>query len=277
MYSHTPILNPEEINLSNTDISKNNKKVVDAFIFYNELEMLDMRFEEHYDYVDYFVLVESDRTFTSKPKKLFFKENYERYSKYLDKVKHFIVKDLTNANAWVNEYQQRDYLNHGISSLNLSDDDIIFISDVDEILDTETIQKIKNFDFKNHSYHLRQDMYYYNLECKLSDFWHLAKVCDYGYYKNINSPSIIRQQRCNIILNGGWHFSYFGDPSFIKNKINNFSHQEFNTEEFTDLEKIKDRIKNGKDLFERNNEIKITLVNPLESLYLPKNKKILMK
>lgn len=275
MTRYRAILNPLEISLDNISNDKNNKKVVDAFLFYNELEMLDLRFKELYDFVDYFVIVESPYTFTSKPKELFFKENYERYSKYLDKVKHVVVQDLTSKDPWVNEYRQREGLHQGISSLGLRDDDIIFISDVDEILDVDFIEKIKNFDFKNQAYHLRQIMYYYNLQCQLKDFWHLAKVCNYYYYKTYNSPSTIRQQRCNILLNAGWHFSYFGDAEFIKNKINNFSHQEFNKDEFTDVEKIKTRVTNGKDLFDRGDEVKILLVNPDETTYLPKNKEML--
>lgn len=275
MIDYKPILDPIEIDLNNIDLVNRDSKVVDAFLFYNELEMLDLRFEELYDYVDYFILVESNHTFTSKPKKLFFKENYQRYSKYLDKVKHVIVEELTSPNAWINEYKQREGLGYGISSLDLGDNDIIFISDVDEILDSNTVRQVKSFDFAGQAYHLRQDMYYYNLTCKLTDFWHLAKVCNYNYYKEFNSPSIIRQQRCNIILNGGWHFSYFGDPEFIKNKINNFSHQEFNIDEFTSVENIKNKIKNGKDLFGRDNEIKINLTEPDKIEYLPKNKNML--
>ena len=46
--------------------------------------------------------------------------------------------------------------------------------------------------------------------------------------------------------------SYFGDEYFIQNKILNFSHQELNNSNFTDLEKIEERVKNSSDLYDRN-------------------------
>jgi beta-1,4-mannosyl-glycoprotein beta-1,4-N-acetylglucosaminyltransferase len=70
-----------------------------------------------------------------------------------------------------------------------------------------------------------------------------------------------------VILNGGWHLSYFGDANFIKNKIENFSHQELNTNNFTDLVKINEKINNCVDLYDRNIEIK--KINIEDNNYLP--------
>ncbi len=55
------------------------------------------------------------------------------------------------------------------------------------------------------------------------------------------------------INNGGWHFSYFGDIDFIKNKIQNFAHQEFNNPKYLDNKKIEEQIRNCDDLYFRNN------------------------
>ena len=65
----------------------------------------------------------------------------------------------------------------------------------------------------------------------------------------------IRFYNCPIIKNAGWHLSYFGNEKFIKNKLENFSHQEFNKVEFTDEKLIKERINNGNDLFDRPTSI----------------------
>jgi len=48
------------------------QKLVDAILFFNELDLVELRFEELYDSVDYFLVVESTKTFTGKPKRLFF-------------------------------------------------------------------------------------------------------------------------------------------------------------------------------------------------------------
>jgi hypothetical protein len=66
------------------------------------------------------------------------------------------------------------------------------------------------------------------------------------------------------IKHGGWHLSYFGTAEFIKNKIENFSHQEYNTPNFTEIGSIDNKIQSRQDIYDRN--IKL-LKN--ESSYLP--------
>ena len=39
-------------------------KIIDSFIFYNELDLLEYRLSILNEYVDYFILVESSYTFT---------------------------------------------------------------------------------------------------------------------------------------------------------------------------------------------------------------------
>jgi hypothetical protein len=66
--------------------------------------------------------------------------------------------------------------------------------------------------------------------------------------------------------------SYFGDSTFIKNKLENFSHQEYNSDTYTNLDKISEKINNGLDLFNRDqnnisNSIQKIPIN--DNLYLP--------
>ena len=121
-------------------------KVIDCFIFYNELDMLEFRLNELNDVVDYFVLVECIKTHTNNDKELYFENNKNRFSKFLDKIVHIIVKDnipQTNS-AWDRENYQRDCIDEGIKKLSLNMDDIIIIADLDEIPDAKTVQNIKN-------------------------------------------------------------------------------------------------------------------------------------
>ena len=252
-------------------------KVIDCFIFYNELDMLEFRLEELNDFVDRFVIVESTKTFVGKEKSLIFEENSSRFEKYLHKITHVVENNMDNRNPWTNETTQRNAIDKGIKSLNLNENDIILISDVDEIPDTKTLSEFKK-NGVNQLLTLRQEMYYYNLTCKFNGVWHFPKAIDYLTYKIYGSPQKIRMSQGKIIYNGGWHFSYFGDADFIKNKINNFSHQEYNSNEFTNKEHIEEVIKNGKDLFKREKDnITYTIVKPDENPYLPKNYKKLLK
>jgi beta-1,4-mannosyl-glycoprotein beta-1,4-N-acetylglucosaminyltransferase len=102
----------------------------------------------------------------------------------------------------------------------------------------------------------------------MNDKWGGAKMLLYKKYIELNtSCSNIRNITCPTIVNGGWHLSYFGDKYFIQNKIQNFSHQEYNNSEYTDIDKIEQRVKNDSDLYDRY--IHILKIKIEDNPYLP--------
>ena len=237
-------------------------KVIDCFIFYNELDN---------DVVDYFVLVECIKTHTNNDKELYFENNKNRFSKFLDKIIHIIVKDnipQTNS-AWDREKYQRFCIDEGIKKLNLNNEDIIIIADLDEIPDTKTVLNLKNNGVDG-IYNLEMDLYYYNITCKYDKKWLQPKILNYGSYIKYNSPHVIFRELPNIpiIKNGGWHFSYFGDVEFIKNKLRNFTHEELNNDFMLNDERITKQIKNSSDLFERSHET-FNYIDVNDNTYLP--------
>lgn len=239
--------------------------------------MLKFRLEYLNDIVDYFVLVESKKTFVGKSKDLFFEKSKNLFEEYSNKIIHIIVDNESYSNPWINEKNQRNSIDNGIKKLTMCDDDIIIISDVDEIPDKNTLREIKEKEnFKIGFFN--QDLYYYNLTCKFNGKWKASKICTYEYYKNINLPQVIRNTGGEKIEKGGWHFSYFGDVNFIKNKIENFSHQEYNNSEFTNINHIENMILNGKDLYKRENKnITYTTIKIEDNDYLPDNYEKLLK
>jgi beta-1,4-mannosyl-glycoprotein beta-1,4-N-acetylglucosaminyltransferase len=253
-------------------------KVIDCFIFYNEIDMLKFRLKELNDCVDFFVLVECIKTHQNNDKELFFENNKHQFTEYLDKIIHIIVKDnipTGDENAWYRENYQRRCIDIGIKKLNLNNDDIIIISDLDEIPDSNTINNIKNSNNFNGIYILEQDLYYYNLNTKYNSKSTLAKILNYGSY-NGDPQSLRGNNTIPTIKNGGWHFSYFGDVKFIKNKLLNFAHREFNNEFYLNDERITKKIQNNTDLFDRN-EFIINNIDIKDNNYLPKNYKDLLK
>lgn len=254
-------------------------KIIDGFIFYNELELLNYRLNVLNDVVDYFIIVESTHTFVGKEKTLYYQENKELFNEFQDKIIYVIVDDLpykypnidiSKKQQWLNEKFQRNAISRGLKKLNLHDDDIIIISDLDEIVDPNTLESIKKKDIHipNNIASLFMDMYYYNLNTKLQFIWEYPKILLYKMFISSNKTcSEIREESYISINNGGWHLSYFGDAMFIKNKLENFSHQEFNKEEYTNLENIDKRVKNNLDLFERN--IRLNTINIKNNDYLP--------
>jgi beta-1,4-mannosyl-glycoprotein beta-1,4-N-acetylglucosaminyltransferase len=242
--------------------------IIDCFLFYNECDMLEYRLEVLFNSVDYFVIVESTLTFAGNEKKLFFKENSERFEKYKSKIIHIIVDDTPQTdNAWDRERFQRNSIKRGIEKIVCKDDDLILISDVDEIPDISTIKNCENYIKRVHMVMLEQDFYYYSLNYDQIKKWYFARVITYSLFKHFSSSSEkIRSTQCNVLQKGGWHLSYFGGAEFIKNKLEQFSHQEFNNENYTNINKIKYKVENGINLFD-NVKFKYVLVK--DNQYLP--------
>jgi len=258
----------------------NKIKIIDCFTFYNEIDMLTFRLNVLNDIVDYFILVESNQTHVGKSKPLFFNENKDLFNKFSEKIIHIIVDlpfdnnniNIKNEDQWKNENFQRNCISQGLDKIKdiLNDNDMIIISDVDEICDPNTLFKIKNKDIKNDINVLEQDFYYYNLNSKRNESWYHSKIITYKKYKELNiSCNDIRFLQGTIVKNGGWHLSYFGNASFIQNKLKNFSHQEFNSNVFTDIEKIEEKINKQIDLFNRDKNNNMTNISIDDNTYLP--------
>jgi beta-1,4-mannosyl-glycoprotein beta-1,4-N-acetylglucosaminyltransferase len=295
---------------------------IDCFIFNDELDMLEFRLEEHSDFFDYFIIVESELSHSGLKKPLYYLENKIRYSKFNHKIIHVvshlpevILDNLTpeeyyqilnepvypNLNdcytldslskrgeyhwgAWIREHLQRDDILIGIKQLNLNDNDIIYLSDVDEIIDGDILNVITNkqdntlnFPYNipiDRIYCVIQKFFYYNLESRVYHDWDFARIFNYKSFKEIGNFNSIRYLRgYPPIGNYGWHFSFFGSTKQIMNKIKSYSHQEFNNDEITNEENIEKRIQNSVDVLMRDNGEKnkmITHIEFNENEYWPK-------
>ena len=248
------------------------KQIIDCFIFYNELDILYYRLIILYDIVDKFVIVEANQTFSGNPKKLFYEENKHLFKRFEDKIIHIVVDlphvypmDYSKNAQWENEYYQRNCITKGIDRLN--DNDLIIISDLDEIPDPTTLLQIKNGK-EMAGITLVQDMYYYNLNTKHELKWISLRIVTYKYYLTTTPQKIRETKDFPRVENGGWHLSYFGDKEFIKNKIKSFSHQEYNYEEYTNEEVIENKIKNNQDLFNRS-YVPCKYISTEDNKYLP--------
>ena len=256
-------------------------KIFDCFTFYNEIEMLHVRLEELYDFVDYFILCEAPLTFRGKTKNLFYEENKKMFEKYNDKIIHIVDNEIPKNidDTWQREFHQRDYLNEGLKKFNLNKNDQIIISDIDEI---PSVKKLKKILPVNWVYSLEQEFYYYNLNNKLSKKWRASKILNYQTYvdKFDRSPQKVRSVHDyrkifnlkinrNIIKNCGWHFSYFGGVDNIINKIQSISHFENDTNDFKNREHIANSINRGEDIFDTK-EFKINKIKKINVKKLPK-------
>ena len=176
-------------------------KIVDCFIFYNELDLLEYRLNVLWDIVSFFVICEASTTFIGNSKEYYLENS--RFDSYRSKIIQlkidlpYLIPDISKNEQWLNELTQRNFLYNGVN---------------------------------------------------------------YLYEKNKITDNDL------IIINGGWHLSYFGDTKFIQNKIDNFSHQEINITE----EEIKERMDKGIDI-SGNKSVLYNNVKIKDNNYLPPN------
>ena len=261
-------------------------KIIDCFQFYNEMDLLKYRINLLKDVVDRVIIVESTHTYVGNEKALYFDEFKKEFPSYNnDRIIHVIVDDFPHKapdiqlgpsfenHQWINERFQRDCINRGLEQISdLENEDIIIVSDLDEIPDPRTIQKIKNGEIDVSINHMEMSMYYYNLNTIHRNYWCCGFLYKYGELLDKSyTLSEIRMKSLDTpnITNGGWHLSYFGDISFIQNKLREFAHVEYRGDEYTDENFIKNKIDIANSLFDRNNESGITKQSIKDNTYPP--------
>ena len=165
-------------------------KIFDCFMFYDEEMMLDIRMNILNNHVDYFIIVESNKFHNGEKRGLKF--DIKKYSKFKDKIIYVVhdenLKQLENINqnddegtksykliynAHLRENDQRNFIIKGLDKS--SENDLILVSDVDEIPNLENIE-IKNIN--NKILMFEQNIFYYKLNRFLPNFkWYGTKAC----------------------------------------------------------------------------------------------------
>ena len=253
-------------------------KIFDCVIYFDEDLMLDLRLNILNQDVEKFIIVEAAFDHQGNPKEKNFK--ISNFRKFENKIKYFFIESFPERlTSWERENYQRNYIAQCLKGL--SDEDLVIISDVDEIPNLKTINQ---FDKNKYSV-FEQKMFYYkfNLLNINQPLWYGSKLCK---KKHLKSPQWLRdlkskqypfwrfdKKNINIIQNGGWHFSFIRKPNQIIKKIESYAHSEFNKNEFKDEKRIIEKINKGDDIFDRG--IKYSKVNVDDSFpeYILKNKK----
>ena len=241
--------------------------LIDAFQFFNEKELVELRIKYLNEIVDYFVVVEADTTHQGKKKDWNFpnilKNELKEFSKKiqyhqlkidLEKIKNeesFIIEDLKGDDSWRLENFQRNYIKTACK--NFSDKDILIINDVDEIPSKEKLKFILSCDFEKiapialeqHLFHI--DCNYLRQESWRGSIVTTMKIC------NAYSPHKFRRYRNRIshLTESGWSFSSFGGPTKVKEKFEAFAHKEYNNDKYKNAKHIENCQKTGSDLFHR--------------------------
>lgn len=213
-------------------------KVYDCFTFFNELDVLEIRLKELYNVVDRFVIAEADVTHSGNKKEYILEQNIERYRDYTDKILYLKVTGMPNNGSWARENYQRDCLTNGVQDA--GSDDIIIVSDIDEIPRAKAIEYIKKDSVTDCRYLLSHPIFYYKFNyIKIS---HLDQanimVSRKKLFQNAQRERELSlswnggiRGKCTNMIHAGWHFSYLGDSINAVNKLKSFAHTEENVPE----------------------------------------------
>lgn len=254
------------------------RKVFDLFLLSTELEWLEIRLNTLYPYVDYFVIVESSKTFTNMPKTLELANHWQNFTAFHPKMLHFAVEDeVISTRTWDHEdffrnsllYKTFSHLRGGEKQAN--DGDAIVVSDIDEIPKPETMMLLRHCDYPARLT-LRSQFYYYSFQwLHRGPQWAHPQATVFQGLKPTISPVDLRNgdggpgwlylrpfvrwwQKADL-WDAAWHCSScFSSISDVCTKMGSFSHTPWNTKANRDPKTIVDRVRNGKDLFGREGE-----------------------
>ena len=256
-------------------------KVFDCFTFFDETDLLSIRLHTLNDVVDQFVLVESTITQAGTKKDLVYDKvkNDPEFAPFKDKITHIIVDDPPSAKPmshntktsprWENEGHQRDCISRGLRDID--DTDLIFISDVDEIINPLIVPQLAPL---RGPFWPIQNFYYYFMDCKLNHSDNISFCCRKEHldaHKNITDLKNNRRFMFRPRMHGGWHFSYLMSPSRIQQKIQLMADSHFSREEIWNLGHIKHCVESPCDLFGRQHK------NPAYNMKIVQNTNTLPK
>ena len=242
--------------------------LIDSFLFFNEAELAELRIKYLNNIVDYFVVVEADTTHQGKKKGWNFQKILEtRLKEFSNKIQYhqlkidkekikneesWIIDNVKGDDFWRIENFQRNYIKKACEKF--SNEDVLIISDVDEIPSKQKIEFIKSCDFKKiapiafeqHLFHI--DCNFLKLESWRGSIATTVQIC------KLYSPHRLRRSRNRIshFSDSGWSFSSFGGAKRVQEKLESIAHTEFNNDKFKNEEHIIECQKTGKDLFHRS-------------------------
>lgn len=212
--------------------------IIDAFPYANEELVLTIRLHELASVVDYFLIIESNRTQTGLPKPYYFEQSQAKFEEFSNKI-IYIKLDDSHLNKvkeadWSQEFRVRQAIvSEGLVKINqikqLNNEDYLIVSDCDEIPKAEVIKELTANNTEYMSINHYFNTYYFNLYSTFRDPW--------GWYGSVllklkyltqYEVQYIRNIKDKLPHTGrsgeGWHFSNIlinGFDSLYSKWINN--------------------------------------------------------
>ncbi|MDQ3815432.1 MAG: hypothetical protein M3347_16065, partial [Armatimonadota bacterium] len=220
------------------------------------------------------------------------------FQEFEDKSIHVVVDDTPDTTqAWTIENFQRDCIIRGLA--NCRPDDIILMSDIDEIpraskvLEASQTLVYRDNPLANFYHAALKPRWTTRLLRKLLKRRHpfikifLTRPCSYFlncvcdtvtwpgtrmlHFRDWTTGHELRRWGGAPIEDGGWHFFFMGGVDKILQKLNATPHQELNTPENSDPQRIAALINQGADIFGGTEPFKFIEIDDTYPAYIVQN------
>ena len=231
--------------------------VYDCCAFLHENDLYELRLNQHWDFVDKFIVVEAGETHTGNPKSFNF--DHSRFKKYESKIIYTTFDNFAqgvrrypqlldkwstrsrvfigqNTDDWTRADFHGNYLAKAVHDDNANDDDIVYLSSLDEILNQDAFEKgIAHFSQKDKLYPVYKEgqkteaspirpsvgfvldtyNYKFNLRCSTNDGIGYGQMTEFAVLKHI-LPATMRSMGLythSPIEKAGWHFAWMDNTN----------------------------------------------------------------
>ena len=253
--------------------------IYSVFTYNGESAILKLHLSILADYVDKFIIVEANKTFTGLDKPFYLLRDYRFFKPWWKKIDYFQLNDWDDvelweqaikspntkgAEHWKREFYIKESIQKALIHAKVKEDDILFIGDVDEIIDpaidfeSETPIKAK---LKVYSYWLNNR--------SNEEFWG-PLICQ---YKDIKDKCLnhVRSDK-SLYSKGkplGWHFTNMSGLEEVRRKLqSSYTEDSYNTLEVQKA--LESRFKANQDYLGR--DFKFTLDESEHPEFLKDNK-----
>lgn len=263
-------------------------KVFDCFPFFNEFEQLRLRIALLEDVVDRFVVMEAHQTHTGKPKPLYLAESGATDLLGHPKLVHRAVDLPVGYSHWEREQYQREAIGSALQALGAAPEDMVLVSDVDEIPTVAAVQRARgelSACTERALFVFEQRMFYFRLNYEM--VWSrklpwlgtaAARVGDAPsvngmrttgrYIRGRHAQNFDRGFRPRLLPDAGWHFSYLGGDAALNEKLSAYAHQETSRQDRRGVS-VQGIIDRRESLFPRRGLVEVWAVVDRASVGLP--------
>lgn len=232
-------------------------KIIDCVSYNGEVDLFCLRYEILKDYVDEFIVVEFDKTFSGKDKPFYGKELDKRFVGFQEKIRYNYLTESTygkyrelaeaspntkGAEHWKREFMMKESIKDCLT--HLKDDDIVFVGDTDEIYEPYTAIGIDKLKLRVYTYYLNNR--------STEEFWGTI-TGKWGYMKDeclneLRSSESIRTKDYH-----GWHFTSMAQD--LRRKLtDSYTEESYATKQV--LDNLENNIENNRDFLGRDFEYK---------------------